>query len=229
MPFKKLKQFRKYLWLFSLSCLIMGNTLAEQAACFKPKMAFELLPGGALALPVPLLIQQAGEPDLKIRARYETHSLSLPIYYSYRLGYKINQKFIISMELNHLKLYLKNLPPEIERFTITHGFNQLWLNYQIEKKHWNIIAGAGPVIAHPENTTRGLKLNEQLGLAQKGYYFSGLTTQLAMQRIIPIGNHFFLSLESKMNLAYAKVPVVNGTASVPVAAFHVLAGIGFSL
>lgn len=219
----------KYLLSVLLFLCVTNRNLAANIDQQYSQFRFEFLPGGALTLPAPLHIKQAGEPDLKIWARYETHSFSLPIYYSYRLVYHIRPNAGISLEMNHLKLYLQNLPPEIERFTITHGFNQLWLNYQHKKGSWHIIAGAGPVIAHPENTIRGLKLDEQLGLAQRGYYFSGITTQLAVQRIFPLGKHFFLSLETKMNLAYAKVPVVNGSANVPVSAFHALAGIGFSL
>jgi hypothetical protein len=219
----------KYILPMMLLLFAIGNGCAGQATGSNPGVTFEFLPGGAFAVPAPLTIKQAKETDFQIWARYETHSFSLPIYYSYRLGYRINHKARLSLEMNHLKLYLQNLPNEIERFTITHGFNQIWLNYQHEKEHWNFIAGAGPVIAHPENTIRGLKLNEKMGIAQRGYYLSGITTQFALQRVFPLGKFFFLSLETKVNLAYAKIPVVNGSASVPVAAFHALAGIGFSL
>lgn len=190
-------------------------------------VSFEFLPGGAIALPSKLLIVQDDYPDLEINAKYQTKSFQLPIYYSWRLSFPFNTKSQIGIELNHLKIYLEDKPPEITRFTITHGYNQLWLNYTNQlPNNVALIYGLGTVIAHPENTIRGLQLNEKQGIANKGYYFSGITSQIALHKRYSIGDYFFISLEGKLNAAYGKVAVVNGYATVPVYTIHGLLGLG---
>lgn len=207
----------------------IGNGYAGETTGKVHRVTFEFLPGGAIAVPSPLIIKQEGEPDLRFLAMYQTHSFSLPIYYSWRLGYRFSSSSWFELEMNHLKLYLQNKPPEIERFTITHGFNQIWLNYKWRKKeNWYYTLGIGPVVAHPENTIRGLKLDESQGIYGKGYYIAGITSQVAVQKKYYWGSHFFVSLESKINLAYARVKVVNGHAHVPAISLHGLAGIGVS-
>lgn len=191
-------------------------------------ISLEILPGGALIVPSTLFIHQDGEDDLKFTANYETHSFNLPVYYSYRLGIQIQPEKWVELEMNHLKVYLQNKPDEIERFTITHGYNQIWMNYKWKYHQFYYTVGIGPVLAHPENTIRGLALDETKGIMHKGYYIAGISSQLALQKKFFLGRNFFFSVESKANLAFAKVPVANGYAKVPVAAFHGLAGMGIT-
>ena len=195
----------------------------------KGRFSFELLPGGAYVFPSTLYIHQKGYNDLKFTARYRTESFILPIYYSYRAAYRFNEKSSVELELNHLKLILDNNPPEVEEFSVTHGFNQLWVNYTIQSKWVLFRAGLGPVIAHPETEIRGMHFDTSQGFLNMGYYIAGITSQLAVQKKIYIGNYFFFSAEAKLNVAYANVNVVDGYARVPVFAAHGMIGIGIRL
>jgi hypothetical protein len=214
MPFK----------ILLVSLLLVGSlkVFSERV----PRFSFEFLPGGVAALPCSLHIYQQNQPDLHLKARYRTEPFTLPIYYSYRLGYSFSQNQWIELEFNHLKVFLDNPPPEIEYFHISHGYNQFWINYSKQTNELLLRGGLGPVIAHPENNIRGKVLSYQQGLFDMGYYFSGITAQLAAQKRFWIGKHLFFSIEAKVNAAYARVPVVNGYANVPVYTLHGLFGVG---
>jgi hypothetical protein len=192
------------------------------------KFSFEFLPGGAVIIPSTLTICQEGYPDLRFSARYRSESLIFPIYYSCRFGYKITDKSTIELELNHLKVLLDNNPPEIEEFFITHGFNQLWANYAVIYKGFVFRAGIGAVFAHPESTIRGMKFDADQGYANLGYYVSGITSQLAVQKKFYFWKYFYLSAEAKLNAAYAQVKIVDGFARIPVYALNGLIGLGIS-
>ena len=132
-------------------------------------------------------------------------------------------------ELNHLKVYLKNLPEEVDRFSISHGYNQIFINRIFNAGGINRKVGLGWVAAHPENTVRGLKLDEKKGLFGDGYYLTGPAIQYGTWKEIPLGKHFFLLAEVRISAAWATVPVVNGSASAPVVAVHLQFGPGFRL
>lgn len=186
---------------------------------------FEFMPGAGLALPSQLYVRQAGQPGLKFRTSWKTESFKLPLYYSYRLSRYKNGKGW-ELEMNHLKLRAKELPSEIGNFSITHGFNHIWVNRGWDRPHFSLKTGAGIVLAHPENTVRGMPLNEKKGIGGSGYYISGPTIHAGIQRHIQLSKHWFLPVEAKISLAFARVPVSGGHADVPVAAIHLQAGLG---
>jgi hypothetical protein len=192
----------------------------------KQRFSFEFLPGGAALIPSSLFIRQDGFSDLKFVARYHTESFNLPIYYSCRIGYKINKNSNIELEMNHLKVKLDNNPPEIEVFSISHGFNQFWVNYSYSYKGVVFRSGLGPVIAHPESIIRGNQFDTTQGFLEMGYYVSGITSQLAIQKKIFVGRHLFFSAETKINAAYARVQIADGFARVSIFAIHGLIGLG---
>jgi hypothetical protein len=190
------------------------------------KIYLEILPGAAYVLPSYLTIEQEGYPDIKHLARYEIRSFDSPIYYSVRTGITLNESTALEIELNHLKLYLDNNPPEIQRFSISHGYNQLWFNVRKEFAFFDLRAGIGPVVAHPENTVREQKLSGTGGLFNNGYFLNGITSQLALQKRIFFGDHFYLNAETKLNVSYTRTHVVDGHAKLWVYAIHGLLGVG---
>jgi hypothetical protein len=192
------------------------------------RFSFEFLPGGAVIFPSTLFISQEGYSDLKFKARYRTESFNLPIYYSFRLGYNISDQSTIELEMNHLKVKLDHNPPEIEVFTISHGFNQLLVNYAVIYKGFVFRAGVGPVIAHPESIVRGKRFETVQGFLNKGYYVNGITSQLSVQKKLFIGKHLFFSAETKFNAAYSQVKIADGFARVPLFAWHGLIGTGIN-
>lgn len=207
-----------------LLLLVMLISYAAVKAQEKRHWQFELLSGLAYTAPTPLVIKQNGYPTLKLKAHYQTQSLQLPIYYSYRFT-TIKSKKGWSLEMNHLKIYLQNKTDEITRFHISHGYNHLFINRHIQYNKIECIMGAGAVIVHPENTIRGQALPENKGLFNEGYYISGITTQAALQWPIIKTKYFLLPLETKISMSYATVPISGGKAHVPVIAFSLLSGI----
>lgn len=222
----KVKTISKY-YVVAVSALMLHLIPCfSQSTYGRGGVSFEFLPGGAAIMPASLFIRQEGYPDMKMTARYRTESFKLPIYYSYRLGYRINEKSSVELEMNHLKVILANNPTEIEEFTVTHGFNQLWFNYVLICKGFVFRGGAGAVISHPESIIRGKTFNTSSGLWDTGYYVSGITSQLAVQKKIFLGKHLFFSAETKFNAAYTQVKIADGFARLPIVAWHGLIGLG---
>ncbi len=190
---------------------------------------FEILPGAAYVIPSNLSIHQEGFEDIELAAHYRVESFKLPFYYSIRTGIGLTETLSLELEFNHLKLYLDNKPPDIQGFSISHGYNQFWLGVRKKYKSFDVRAGIGPVIAHPENTIRNMRLSGDGGLLNNGYYLDGITSQIAIQKKFYLHKHFFLSAESKFNVSFARTNIVNGYADVSVFAIHLLAGIGIDL
>ena len=57
-------------------------------------------------------------------------------------------------------------------------------------------------------------------------YLSGVTLQGAASRRFVLTSRIFATAEGKLTTAWARVPIVDGNATVPNIAFHVLAGLG---
>lgn len=102
--------------------------------CNAQRIQLEFLPGISTILPSELTIVQEGYNDLVIDAGYQVKSLKSPVYYSMRAAIHF-ENGAWEIEVNHLKLYLKNKPAEVDEFSITHGFNQIFVNY-LRKYNW---------------------------------------------------------------------------------------------
>jgi hypothetical protein len=200
--------------------VLLSSSVAAQTRWF-----INFTPGVSITPPVPLSVRQENYETIRIRARYNSAPLRIPPYYSVRLGLeKLNRGW--EVELNHLKIYLKNIPEEIDRFSVSHGYNQLFINNINKSGRLMTKAGFGLVIAHPENTVRGYKLNEKGGLFNNGYFLAGPVIQYGIFEEIEVGKGLYLLLEMRVSAAYARVQVVNGKADVPVVALHLQAGPG---
>ena len=209
----------KPITILFISLSLFSSIVAQE----KRSWSFEFLPGIAVVPPMPLKIEQDGFNDITMTARYSTESLRLPIYYSYRLGsYKNNKGW--SLEMNHLKIFLKNTNNDIQQLSVSHGYNQVFLNHHILKEKYTWIIGAGAVIGHPESTIRNQTYTEKGGLFNDGYYLAGIALQGAIYYPLINTKHFCLPLEAKISAGYGTVPIVNGKAHIPVIAFHFLMG-----
>jgi hypothetical protein len=185
-------------------------------------------PGISYISPMPLVINNSGVLPISFWANYKSAPLQSPFYYSCRVGFKKELKGW-EAELNHLKIYLKNKPDEIQRFSISHGYNQFFINRVKKVGKFGVKKGIGVVIAHPENTIRNLKLDENSGIFGEGYYFAGPAFKYGFFRELSISKRFYFLVETCMTIAYANVPVVKGSAHVPVMAFHLQLGPGYYL
>jgi hypothetical protein len=175
---------------------------------------------------MPLSINQSGYPRLSFWAKYETAPLKSPIYYSVASGL-VREKKGWEIELNHLKIYLKNRPAEISRFSVSHGYNQFFISRINDSGKTGKKFGAGLVIAHPENKIRNLTLNEKGGIFNNGYYISGPALVYGLYKKYNISSRFFLQLEMDLTFAFAVIPIEKGKAQVPVAGIHLKAGPGY--
>jgi len=173
-----------------------------------------------------LTIRQAGSPDIEVDADYETHPFESPLYYMLRAG-RWRGRAGWEVELIHHKLFLQDPPAEVHDFSISHGYNLLMVNRAWEVRRLLLRAGAGAVIAHPENTVRGRTLDPGDTNLSGGYHLAGPVLQLAAEKRFALGERWFVGLEGKITGARAEVPVAGGDADVPNVVLHGLVGIGW--
>ena len=200
------------------------------AAQAQGRRVVEFFAGTAYNFPTPLTIRQEGEPDVRLSARYRTKPWQDSPYYAYRFGYTDRDGRAWEAELVHHKLYLEeNLPPAVQRFEVTHGYNLVTVNRAMVHESGTMLRiGVGAVIGHPEATVRGKPTTGRGGFFDRGYFLSGPTLQLALGRRFPDPHGFFVSAEGKLTASWARLPIRDGTAVTPNVALHGLLGVGYA-
>lgn len=188
----------------------------------------EVAPGFSWVPPVPLSIRQEGYDRIFLWARYHTASFKLPLYYSVRMGFMAGGQGW-EAEMNHLKVYLENTPPEVERFSVSHGYNQLLVNRLFHRGGLDWRVGAGVVVAHPESVVRGRRQDERGGLFNNGYYLAGPVLLGGISRRLVVSSWFTLHFSGSVTAALARVKVSEGHATVPVAALQLQVAPGITL
>jgi hypothetical protein len=174
--------------------------------------------------PLPLVIRQDGQPDIKLTARFSTRPFFEVPYYDVKVGLA-RETWALELELIHHKLYLDNPPAEVGAFELTHGYNPILVNVVREPHGVALRLGAGILLAHPETTIRGRRFSEDGGVL--GWYISGPAAQLSVSKSFDISQRLFAGLEGKIVSAWARIPVVNGSADVPNLSVHGLASVGW--
>lgn len=178
-------------------------------------------------IPSPLRIKQEGYADINLNARYESEPLKFPIYGAILIGRWRNNK-LWEFETLHHKLYLKNKPSEVSQLTISHGFNLVTINRGWQFDNSLILrVGLGIVLTHPESEIRGLKWDESKGIFGLGYYISGPTSSVSLEKKWIFWNRLIVSSEALFSASYANIPIVNGRAHVSNFALHGLIGLGY--
>ena len=202
--------------------LVTASTLALALAT--PLVAdegwtFQGSSGMAANLKTRLTIRQSGFAPIRVDADYATRPFEEPAYYSLRAG-RWHGRGAWEAELTHHKLYLRNPPPEVSHFEITHGYNLLTLSRAWTS--WGLIlrVGAGAVAAHAESTVRGQSF-------ESDYHLTGPVLQAGAEKRFALGDRWFLGLEGRITTARARVPVAAGEAEVPNTALHGLLGVGW--
>lgn len=194
--------------------------------------AIEAHAGFPINLPTPLTITQNGYEDIKLTANYYSQPFVPPIFWVYRISKWKNNK-AWELEMMHQKLYLENNPPEVQDFSITHGYNLLMANRavktQLLNKEFVYRLGAGIVIAHAEGIVRNKPMPQHSSFLKTSYYLAGPVINLALAKQFKISNRFHFNLESKFNGSYAIVPIADGKAYVWHAAFEFIGGLGVNL
>lgn len=185
-----------------------------------------------LGLPVnvktPLTLSQNDRQDISLQAVWSAESFSRPYNWMWRIG-RWNGGKAWEFETLHHKMVLQNRPDNVQWFGITHGFNTLSINRAWEIKKIMLRAGAGTVLAHPESTIDYQVFNDKSGLFKLGYFLTGPVLMASAARPLRIGKGFLINFEGKMTVGYANVPIVDGRAKLLHLAFHLDAGLGFSV
>jgi len=188
--------------------------------------------GEALSLPGEIKIKRTDGGSINFKAQYKTKGLKSPHYYSIRIRKEILRKKT-EIELIHHKLYVdEGLPPEINKFEITDGFNFLMLNTLMNwYSHFLCRVGAGIVVAHPDVTINGeSNFVRGGGLIPKfwsdGYHWGGFSSQFSLLYSKKIKKISYI-LESKFIYAQSNVPVVDGSMKLSNLSIHFLAGLSF--
>jgi hypothetical protein len=188
----------------------------------------ELFAGTAWSLPLPLRVEVPGGSATFV-ARWSTRPFADAPYYAYRLSVGRADGHAAQAEMLHHKLYLENPRPPVERFEVTHGYNLPTANVAAPAGGWQVRAGAGIVIAHPEGRVAGRVIGGIRTLLGGGYQIAGLTTQLAAGRRYALGRGrvaVTAAPEAKLTASWARVRIPDGSVVVPNAALHVLGGLG---
>jgi hypothetical protein len=199
--------------LFIYIILAFSGTQAQDTA-----WSIEFSGGIPYNFPSPLVIEQQGEPTLRLTARYSSEPFRSPIYYVWRIGrWKDGRAW--EFEFVHHKLYLDNKPPEITNFSISHGYNMALINRTFKKRmfqkfDYHLRLGAGAVLSHVENTVRGQTFPEDGGLFGWGYYITGPVLNVAVAKRFYLARPLYINTEVKFNPSVSWVPIQNGQAVV---------------
>ena len=207
----------------SILLLLALAVLAVPASASDTGWSAEFLLGGAWNAGSGLKITQSGHPDLEFDADFATDPFAQPLYWALRFNHHRPGR-IWSLELLHHKLILQDPPPEVAEFSITHGTNIVSLQHAWLRPRWRFMALAGLVVAHPENTVRGLKLPEEGGLFGVGYQVTGPALGAGVGAHITLTDWLDLNAEARLIAAWIRVDVVDGRASFTNLAAHLLLG-----
>jgi hypothetical protein len=170
----------------------------------------------------PLTIEQAGAPRIRFTARYATKGFEKPFYWVVRVDRAIGAARW-GVEFIHDKLYVQNGPPEVELFTVTHGFNLVSLIRTSTGPGLGYRLGIGAFLAHAENTIRGRTLPETGGV--RGYHLTGPLAQASVVANRQVFRGTSVFAEARLIAGRARLPVVDGHARFWHAGAHFSAGL----
>jgi len=222
----------------SISVFVCGLFIANTQA--EPKEGWELafFLGTSFSKNETLTIKQDGYPDITLNdAEFATKPFDSPPYYGIRLG-RWNDVHGWEIEHIHQKIYVDDLPAEVQHFEITDGYNLFLFNSAWQLGKYGVITrlGIGPVVAHPQITVRGMTNHKSGGGAipmiwdsESGYQWAGAAAQVSLEKEFSISRHWLLSLEGKLTHAHAHadITIEGGSVAVPNTAIHLVGGIKY--
>lgn len=176
--------------------------------------------GDALNLGTPLTLEQDGQPAIRIDADWSTRPWRPTWYYSMRVA-KWSGNSAWAVEYMHHKIYLDNPTPEVTRFRVTNGINNLLI-----ERHWRVGSGwevgvgAGPLLAVPISTVRGESYGEANGVFGSRYELSGATVMATVARRLKLLPYTHGSLAIKTTFSRLDVPIAQGRARLDNLAVH---------
>jgi hypothetical protein len=184
--------------------------------------SLEVGTGSSYSFFSPLVIHQTGFPDIRLDGRFDTKAFTEVPYYDVRLA-----RGGWELELVHHKLYLQNPPPEVQSFQITHGFNFITANHCWSLFGFDLRAGAGMVLAHPQTTIRNRVFNEHSGILGLGFFVSGVSAQAGLGWRYRLTPRLDAGTEVKLTSAAARVPIADGNVDIANFAVHGLVSLRY--
>lgn len=176
--------------------------------------------GDALNLPTTLTLEQDGEPDILVDADWSTRPWRPTWYYSFRIA-KWSGNSAWAFEYMHHKLYLDNPPvPEVIRFRITNGINNLLAERHWRVKGWELGVGAGPALAVPVSTVRGKSLANADGIFGSTYELAGFTVMGTVARRVKLFPYTYGSFAIKATVTPLDVSIADGRGKLTNYALH---------
>lgn len=216
---------------FLAPCLWILPFCFGSGAVQAQRFTFEAMGGSAYNLPTPLTVRQTGYPDIRFSAHYETKPFG-PYYpyYSWRASFwngAHDQAWEVTQV--HHRLFLSNNPPEIQFFAIHFGYNLYMAGHAWKRRGFIYHVDGGLLICSPENTVRGRTLDTQgTGILDSGYTLAGGGGEVAISRQFPLSKRVFVVADAALLAGRGRVPVADGSATVPNVGVHGKAGVGFN-
>jgi len=159
-------------------------------------------------------------PYLVEKPQWQTRPFADSPYYSIRIrwgGFEI--------EWLHDKIYLPD-QPGIEDFSVSDGYNTLFIN---AVEHWGNVEGrigVGPTIVHPEGVIDGHYIGE-LGSPSWRLGGMGIQGSLAYRQPLPYGFSFVVEGKITTGFIHLDYPEPVNQINIPLTGHHILLGVGF--
>ncbi len=211
---------------FKPALFFVGLLLYATEADAQQKWSFELCGMLPCNLSLPLVIRQSGQPDIDLTAQYRSEPLVTPVCWMWRIA-RWSDNCSWELQAIHHKLYLENVPPEVQSFSLSHGLNLVTINRGWLLSDYVVRVGAGIALAHPESTIRGKPFPEDQGIFGMGYYVSGPALIAGAGKQLRLMDGLFFTIEAMAAASYANVPVKDGDAHLYNVVFQVNFGLGY--
>jgi hypothetical protein len=201
---------------YIISIFVSGFFIVNAQASTKDGSYLAFYPGALFSNNETLTIKQDGCPGITLKnAEFVTKPLDSPLYYGIRLG-KWNDGYAREVEQIHQKIYVDDLPAEVEHFEKTDGsklflFNSAW---QDEEYGVTTRPDIGPVVAQPKITV-GDMFNHKSGGgaiptlwdALSSYQWAVTTSQVALAKDFSLSRRWLLNIKGKLSYSGANIAV----------------------
>jgi len=210
-----------FFWLLFLISINGSENLYAQRNYY-----VEIFSGAAENLRCPLIIKQKDQPTISTKAEYSTRPFDKSYYYAVKFGFSTFKKDW-QIQFIHHKLYLENLPVDVQHFEITHGYNMLTLNKIFELRKFYFLIGAGIILPHAQSEVRHQKHLSSGGILGSGYRITGPVGLLGIGKNYQLIKHIYFNIEGQVACSAAQVPIAEGEAEVTNLSLHGLFGFGY--
>lgn len=191
------------------------------------QLSLDVHGGTAWNAPTRLTIEQDGLAPLRVDARWQTHGLQPPLYYAVRLGLR-DERSAWELHLVHHKLYLRDPPPGIERFEITHGFNLLMVGYAALRLPVELRIAGGVVFPHVDGDVRGTEIESSGGILGTGYRVAGPALLMGIGQRWPLTGRWSVGGALDGIAGWVRSEVAGGRVETSSLALHGHLGLGYT-